>query len=297
MSSDHPRIGFIGLGLMGAPIAMKLIEAGRHVSVWGRSPEKLAPAVAAGAKLSPSPRELAANADVVMLCVTDTAVVETVVFGDDGVASGGRNGAILIDHSSIRPDATRDMAARLEALAGMAWIDAPVSGGAPGVANKTLVVMCGGDKDVFDRALPVMMTYAGRCTLMGGTGAGQTTKLFNQALCAVAFVAVAEITAFAKRAGVDATLIPAAIAGGRANSRILQEYMARMAKGDRERSGRIDTMVKDLDAVMQFARDNGAEIPSVTLAGEIYRSLAARGLGAEDPAAIVSYFEDTITMP
>ena len=155
MSTDHPRIGFIGLGLMGAPIAMKLIEAGRHVSVWGRSPEKLAPAVAAGAKLSPSPRELAANADVVMLCVTDTAAVETVVFGDDGVASGGRNGAILIDHSSIRPDATRDMAARLEALAGMAWIDAPVSGGAPGVANKTLVVMCGGDKDVFDRALPV----------------------------------------------------------------------------------------------------------------------------------------------
>jgi 3-hydroxyisobutyrate dehydrogenase len=130
---------------MGSPIAMKLIGAG-PVCVWGRNPEKLGPALAAGARRAASPRELAAQPDVVILCVTDTAAVEAVVFGDDGIYSGGRRGAILIDHSSIRPDATREMAKRLEAVAGIAWIDAPVSGGAPGVANKTLVVMCGGEQ-------------------------------------------------------------------------------------------------------------------------------------------------------
>jgi 3-hydroxyisobutyrate dehydrogenase len=290
VSTDRPTVGFIGLGLMGTPIAMKLIGAG-PVSVWGRNPEKLAPAVAAGARLAASPRELAAISDIVFLCVTDTAAVDAVVLGDDGVASGGRSGTILIDHSSIKPDSTREMAAKLKARAGMTWLDAPVSGGAPGVANKTLVVMCGGEKGIFERAQPVMMTYAGRCTLMGGIGAGQTTKLFNQALCAVAFVAVAEITAFAQRAGVDATLIPHALAGGRADSRILQEYMIRMATGGGERSGRIDTMVKDLGAVAQLARASGAEIPTVTLAAEIHAALVARGLGADDPAEIIRYFE------
>jgi 3-hydroxyisobutyrate dehydrogenase len=290
VSTDRPTVGFIGLGLMGSPIAMKLIEAGT-VSVWGRNPDKLAPAVAAGARATASPRELAAVSDIVVLCVTDTAAVDAVVFGADGIASGARSGTVLIDHSSIKPDATREMAAKLEARAGMAWLDAPVSGGAPGVANKTLVVMCGGRQETFERAQPVMMTYAGRCTLMGGTGAGQTTKLFNQALCAIAFVAVAEITAFAQRAGVDATLIPQALAGGRADSRIMQEYMPRMATGDGERSARIDTMVKDLGAVANLARAAGAEIPTVNLAAEIHAALVARGFGADDPATIIRYFE------
>ena len=291
MKADGPRIGFIGLGLMGSPIAMKLIEAGRPVTIWGRTPAKLAPAIAAGASLATSPKALAASADVVILCVTDAAAVDAVVFGEDGIAEGAAPGSILIDHSSIRPESTRQMAARLAKATGMAWIDAPVSGGVPGVMNKTLVVMCGGDRDVFEHALPVMSTYAGRSTLMGGSGAGQTTKLLNQALCAVAFVTVAEITALAKHAGIDAAVIPAAIAGGRADSRILQEYMPRMARGDRERSGRIDTMVKDLDAVAEFARENGARIPCTMLAGEIHRQLVASGLGAEDPAAIVGFFE------
>ena len=291
MSTDARRIGFIGLGLMGSPIAMRLIAAGRPVTIWGRTPAKLAPAIAAGATLASSPRAVAASADVVILCVTDAAAVDAVVFGEDGIAEGALAGSILIDHSSIRPELTRRMAARLEKATGMAWIDAPVSGGVPGVMNQTLVVMCGGDRDVFARALPVISTYAGRCTLMGGTGAGQTTKLINQALCAVAFVAVAEITALARHAGIDASAIPAAIAGGRADLRILQEYMPRMARGDRARSARIDTMVKDLDAVAEFARETGSRIPCATLAAEIHRRLVDGGLGAEDPAAIVSFFE------
>ena len=290
MNVSAPRIGFIGLGLMGSPIAMKLIDAGCPVSVWGRNPEKVASAVAAGAKVAPSPGALAREVDIVMLCVTDTAAVETLVFGGGGIREGASDGKILIDHSSIRPAATREMAARLADDTGMDWLDSPVSGGPPGVARKTLVVMCGGEARVFEAALPVMETYAGRCTLMGPIGAGQTTKLLNQAMCAVAFVAVAEITALAKRAGIDAAKIPPALAGGRADSRILQEFMPRMAANDRTRSGRIDTMVKDLDAVAEFARACGAEIPCATLAAEIHRTLVAQGMGPEDPAAIVSYF-------
>jgi 3-hydroxyisobutyrate dehydrogenase-like beta-hydroxyacid dehydrogenase len=291
MSKHSRRIGFIGLGLMGSPIAMKLIEAGNRVTVWGRTPEKLRAALAAGAVQAETPRALAAAVDVVMLCVTDAPAVEQVVFGVDGIAAGASSGAILIDHSSIRPVATREMAARLRQAAGMDWIDAPVSGGIPGVLNKTLVVMCGGSQQAFDRARPVIETYAGRCTRVGEIGAGQTTKLFNQALCGIAFVAVAEVTALARRAGIDAAAIPAAIAGGRADSRILQEFMPRMARHDRERTGRIDTMLKDLQAVAELAGESGATIPCAELAADVHRQLIERGLGPEDPAAIVDFFD------
>ena len=290
MSEHSRRIGFIGLGLMGSPIAMKLIEAGNQVTVWGRSPEKLEPALAAGARQARSPRELAEAVDAVMLCVTDAAAVEAVVFGTDGVAAGAPRGDLLIDHSSIRPASTRAMAKRLGESVGMDWIDAPVSGGIPGVMNKTLVVMCGGSQPAFERARPIIETYAGRCTRVGDIGAGQTTKLFNQALCGITFVAVAEVTALAIRAGIDASAIPAAIAGGRADSRILQEFMPRMARHDRERTGRIDTMLKDLAAVAELAAESSAIIPCAELAADVHRQLIERGLGAEDPAAIVDFF-------
>jgi 3-hydroxyisobutyrate dehydrogenase len=288
---NEPRIGFIGLGLMGSPICMKLIENGFPVSVWGRTPEKLAPALLAGATLADTPRSLAERSEIVMLCVTDASAVEDVVFGRDGVAAGATAGDVLIDHSSIRPAATREMAAKLLKTVSMHWIDAPVSGGAPGVMNKTLVVMCGGDQKVFDQVRPVIDTYAGRCTRMGAIGAGQTTKLFNQALCGIAFVATAEVTALARRAGVDAAAIPGALAGGRADSRVLQEFMPRMLESDGIRSGRIDTMVKDLLAVAELAAETGARIPCTNLAAAIHGALVDAGIGAEDPAAIVKFFE------
>jgi 3-hydroxyisobutyrate dehydrogenase len=275
---------------MGTPIALKLIEAGRDVSVWGRTREKLRPVVAAGGREAASPQAVAQASDIVILCLTDTGAVEDVVFGGSGVALGARPQSILIDHSSIRPDATREMAARLRGH-GMEWLDAPVSGGAPGVASKTLAVMCGGERETFERALPVMMTYAGRCTLMGGSGAGQTTKLINQALCGVAFVALGEMTVLARRAGIDVAAIPAAVAGGRGDSRLLQEFLPRMARGDRERSGRIDIMLKDLDTASALARQTGSAVPMTALATEIHRLLVLRGLGEEDPAALVSFFE------
>jgi 3-hydroxyisobutyrate dehydrogenase len=276
---------------MGTPIALRLAEAGHSLAVWGRTPQKLEPALRAGASRASSPRDLAAASDIVFLCVTDTKAVEDVVFGTDGIAAGGSAGSILVDHSSIRPGATRAMAARLLSAAGMPWIDAPVSGGIAGVASKTLAVMCGGEADAFETVRPVVETYAGRVTLMGPTGAGQTTKLINQAICGVAFLTLAEVTVLAKRAGIDAGKIPAAIAGGRADSRLLQEFLPRMARGDTERTGRIDIMLKDLEAVAELARESGSAIPFASLAAEIHRLFVARGMGPDDPATLVRFYE------
>ena len=208
MSNEKPSLGFIGLGLMGSPIALKLREAGYPLAVWGRTVAKLEAALAAGAEALDSPRAVAAASDIVFLCVTDTAAVEAVVFGDDGVAAGAAAGKVLVDHSSIRPDASRALAARLLDETGMAWIDAPVSGGAAGVEAGTLVVMAGGTPEAFARVEPVMTSYAGRATLMGPSGAGQTTKLINQALVGVGFAVIAEIAALARDAGMDAAQIP-----------------------------------------------------------------------------------------
>ncbi|MCP4382474.1 MAG: NAD(P)-dependent oxidoreductase [Hyphomicrobiales bacterium] len=289
MGGDQPAIGFIGLGLMGTPIAMKMLETGFGVTVWGRTASKLEPALEAGAVAAESPAALAARSDYVFLCVSDATAVEDVVFSANGIATGAGPGRILVDHSSIRPAATREMAARLVG-SGMAWIDAPVSGGAAGVADKTLAVMCGGDPDVFERVRPVIESYAGRCTLMGGIGAGQTTKLFNQAICGVTFATLGEIAVLAQRAGVDVASLPAALAGGRADSRLLQEYLPLMVSEDSPQTGRIDMMLKDLDSLAELARDTGSAVPFSALATEVHRLLVARGMGGEDPAAIVKFF-------
>lgn len=291
MANTSSRLGFIGLGLMGTPIALKLIDSDHSVSVWGRTPEKLQPAVEKGAGLAASPAALAAESDIVFLCVTDTNAVESVVFGPDGIAQGGESGKILVDHSSIEPEATRRFAARLREQAGMHWLDAPVSGGVPGVANKTLVVMAGGDQAVFDRAYPVIMDVAGRCTLMGPIGAGQTTKLVNQALCGAGFCLIAEVTKLAMDAGIAVEQIPQALAGGRADSRLLQEFMPYMATGDFTPRGRIDIMLKDLDTVAQLAQANKTPMPMTSLATSLHRVLVAQGRGGEDNAAVIRLFE------
>jgi len=293
---DKPRLGFIGLGLMGTPIALKLIEAGYPMTVYGRTQARLASALEMGAARADTPAGVAETAEIVFTCVTDTEAVEDVVFGPHGVARAeDAAGKVLIDHSSIRPAASRAMAARLEAEAGMGWIDAPVSGGAPGVAAKTLAVMCGGKPEVYAKVEPVIMSYAGRSTLMGPPGAGQTTKLINQALCGVGFALIAEVTALAERAGIDAGRIPEAIEGGRADSRLLQEFMPRMAARDFTPTGRIDIMLKDLDTVAELAREAESPVPLAMLAAEIHRLLVARGLGGRDNTETLAFFDPALS--
>jgi 3-hydroxyisobutyrate dehydrogenase len=285
-----PAVGLIGTGTMGGPMVRKLLAAGHRTLVWNRTPDKLEALVRAGAEAARSPAELARACRLVILCVTDTAAVEAVMFGDQGVASGGAADKILVDHSSIRPAATRAMAERLRRETGMRWVDAPVSGGVPGIRSRTLVIMAGGDEQDVAEAEPALAAYAGRVTRMGPVGAGQTTKLINQVLVGTGFVAVAEAFRLARDAGVDAARIPACLAGGRADSRLLQEYMPHMAAGDMTVRGRIDILVKDLDTVHELARETGTPMPFAQLACELHRLMVARGRGAEDNAAIIRLY-------
>lgn len=287
----QPSIGFIGLGQMGAPIARKLLEAGHRMTVWGRNAARLDDFTRAGAKAVASPRDLVTGSDVVILCVADEAAVDAIVFGENGIVAGETAGKLLIDHSTISAAATRRLAGQLGEQAGMPWVDAPVSGGPPGVAAKTLAVMGGGDDAAVARAREIIMAYAGRFTHMGPVGAGQTTKMINQALCGVAFIGLAEATRLGLNAGIDVEKIPEAIAGGRADSALLQEYLPRMARADFQPVGRVDSILKDLEIVAEAARDSGTPMPITGLATELYRLFVAKGLGPEDNAAIITMLD------
>jgi 3-hydroxyisobutyrate dehydrogenase len=281
--SGRPALGFIGLGLMGLPMALRLREAGYALSVWNRSVAKADAARRAGASVAASPAEVARSAEIVFLCLTDGAAVEQVVFGSDGLAAGAGEGRIAVDFSSIAPAATRDIAARLEAANGMRWIDAPVSGGTKGAAEGTLAVMAGGAQADFERVRPCVLAMAQRFTLMGPLGAGQTTKLCNQVIVGSAMCVLAEATRLALNAGIDPLLLPQALAGGFADSKPLQLFVPRMAQAIHEPPlGHTHTMLKDLDTVVDLARETGTPVPMAALAAQTFRLLAAtRGEGCD----------------
>lgn len=281
--SGRPALGFIGLGLMGLPMALRLREAGYALSVWNRLVAKADAARRAGASVAASPVEVARSAEIVFLCLTDSAAVEQVVFGSDGLASADGEGRIAVDFSSIAPAATRDIAARLEAANGMRWIDAPVSGGTKGAAEGTLAVMAGGAKADFERVRPCVLAMAQRFTLMGPLGAGQTTKLCNQVIVGSAMCVLAEATRLALNAGIDPLLLPQALAGGFADSKPLQLFVPRMAQAIHEPPlGHTHTMLKDLDTVVELARETGTPVPMAALAAQTFRLLAAtRGEGCD----------------
>jgi 3-hydroxyisobutyrate dehydrogenase len=281
--SDRPRLGFIGLGLMGLPMALRLREAGYALGVWNRSAAKTEAVLRAGASVAASPAEVARSAEIVFLCLTDSAAVEQVVFGSDGLAAAPGDGRIVVDFSSIAPAATRDIAARLEAANGMRWIDAPVSGGTKGAAEGTLAVMAGGAQADFERVRPCVLAMAQRFTLMGPLGAGQTTKLCNQVIVGSAMCVLAEATRLAVNAGIDPLLLPQALAGGFADSKPLQLFVPRMAQAIHEPPlGHTHTMLKDLDTVVELARETGTPVPMAALAAQTFRLLAAtRGEGCD----------------
>lgn len=292
MADEKPQVGFIGTGLMGGPMAMRLAAAGYPLSVWNRTAAKTKSLEVAGAVAAPSPAALTRDSRIVFLCVTDTAAVEAVVFGEQGVAEHASSDKILVDMSSIKPQATQSLAKRLRDETGMRWIDAPVSGGVVGVERGTLVVMAGGEADDFNVVKPVMESFAGRVTLMGPTGAGQTTKLINQALVGISFFAVAEATRLALNAGVDVMKIPTALGGGRADSTVLQEYMPRMAAADFTPEGHIEIMLKDLDTVHELAKATSTPMPITAAACELHRVLVAQGEGKSDNAAVIKLYGD-----
>ncbi len=284
------RLGYIGLGLMGAPMATRLLAAGYSLAVWGRTPAKLEPLTACGAEVQPSAAAVAEAADIVFTCLSDTAAVDAVVFGPNGVAAGGAPGKLLVDMSSIRPDACRSMAARLEADTGMRWLDAPVSGGVAGAESGRLTVMAGGTEEDFTRAQPVVATLAQRFTLMGPAGAGQTAKLINQTIVGCGVAVLAEAAGLALRAGIDAARLPEALAGGRADSLLLQQFFPKMAAGDFFVESYIRTMLKDLDTVAGLARETASAMPMTVTAAELHRLMVQRGHADADGTAVAMLY-------
>ncbi len=281
------KLGFCGLGLMGAAMVQRLLAAGHEVKVWNRSTAKAQPLAALGAQVVAHPREAAQDVDGVLLCLFDAKAVEAVVFGPEGVA-GADGLKWLADHSSIDPEATRLMAARLADVNGADWIDAPVSGGVPGVEAGTLAIMAGGNETHIPEAFLAMRAYAGNITHMGPSGTGQATKLCNQTLVAAAVVALAEAIGFAERNGIDVRKLAPALAGGWADSKPLQIFAPRMIDPPPSSIGALSTMLKDVDTVIANARQSGAPMPVTASVQQMLRLADALGLAQAELSAVVS---------
>ncbi|MCW5771352.1 MAG: NAD(P)-dependent oxidoreductase [Rhodospirillaceae bacterium] len=282
MNAAKPRLGYIGIGLMGAPMTGRLLDAGYDVSIWNRSADKIKPLVAKGAKAAASPRAVAEAADIVMMCLTAAPAVRDVVFGANGIAEAKGPAKYLVDFSSMRPDLTREWAAELRQKNGMGWVDSPVSGGVPGAEKGTLAIMAGGAPEDFAAVKDVVAHLSSRYTLMGPSGAGQTTKLVNQIIVSTTIVTLAEAFAFAERAGVDAARLPEAMKGGWADSLPLQIFGPRFAKGQIEpKLGDLAIMVKDLDTVADVARGVNAPLPMNGAAFALLRTMMAHGHGQD----------------
>lgn len=283
-------VALIGAGAMGGAIGARLVRTGTPLVVFDLDAEKVSALVSLGAAAAPSAALAAQSAKAVILSLNAPRIVRAAVFGPGGVAEGAAPGTLVIDMSSIDPESTKALAADA-AERGLRWVDSPLSGGIPKAATGELTLMQGGaDPDVTE-AQALLARVASNQTRMGGPGAGQTTKLINQVLCGLGFLAVAEATALAEAAGVNAAMIPQALRGGRADSAILQEYMPRFATRDYRRTGRIDNMVKDLNGAADLARLTHTAMPLTALCAEIHRMLTAAGLGGEDQAALMEFFK------
>ena len=288
--NDRPAVSVVGAGIMGSAIATRLLACGHQVTVFDLDPAKVAAMVVKGAKAAPSAAEAAKASCFVITSLNSAAIVRAAIFGPDGIAEAAHAEGLLIDMSSIDPASTRLLAEELVLKTGMRWVDAPLSGGAPGALAGKLTVMAGGMAEDVLRARAVMDSLCANYTHMGPSGAGQTTKLVNQILCAVSFQAVAEAVRLAEAGGVDATRLAAALRGGRADSNILQEFGPKMARRDYSPTGRIDNMMKDLEAVQAFSGAQRLPLPLTGLVTELHRAFLAAGLGSADTAAMMKQF-------
>lgn len=287
-----PALGFVGLGLMGAPMAHRLLASDYPLSVWNRNRHKIAKLIGDGATPAETPAELARNSVIVMTCLLDTEAVEQVVFGADGIAQGIQRGAVLVDFSSIQPEATRDFARRLRDERGAGWIDAPVSGGVPGAQSGTLAVMAGGEAADVERVRPVVMTLCQRFTHMGPSGAGQIAKLCNQILVGGTMALVAEATQLARSAGIDAAKLPECLRGGTADSPVLRIWLPRMlARQFDDKLAASAVVSKDLETAQALGRETKTALPMTATAAELFRRLAAKGGADWDPAALISLYD------
>ena len=281
------KLGFCGLGLMGAPMVERLLAAGHEVQVWNRSMAKTRPLAELGAKVMDTPAQAATGVDGVFMCLFDSAAVESVVFGPQGIAKAAGL-KWLVDHSSILPEATRELADRLHAACGAQWIDAPVSGGVGGVQAGTLAIMAGGSSGSLAEAEHAMRAYAANITHMGPTGAGQATKLCNQTIVATTVAAIAEALGFAQNNGIDTARLAEALGGGWADSKLLQVFLPRMREAQAQSIGALSTMLKDVDNVLAVAKASNTPMPVVASVQQTMRLASAQGLGEAELSAMIS---------
>ncbi len=283
------KIGFIGLGIMGTPMAAHLIKAGHEVFLYSipSIPEAL---VKAGGKACANSREVAQRGDIVIIMVPDTPHVQSVLFDANGVASGLSAGKSVVDMSSISPIATKDFAKRINAL-GCEYLDAPVSGGEVGAKAASLTIMVGGPEQAFDRVLPLFQLMGKNITRVGGNGDGQTTKVANQIIVALNIAAVGEALVFASKAGADPAKVRQALMGGFAASRILEVHGERMIKRTFNPGFRIGLHQKDLNLALQGARALGVSLPGTANAAQLMQACAAHGFGDSDHSALVRALE------
>ena len=279
------RIGFIGLGVMGAPMAANLIEAGFEVTVHNRTRQKEEPLVGRGARSAANPAEAAADADIVITIVGDTPDVEKVLFADDGVATSMPEGGVIADMSTIDPSATKGFADRLSARS-LSLIDAPVSGGSEGAANGTLSIMAGGDHTAYEKVLPVFEVLGSRITHIGPSGSGQMTKAMNQIIIAGTFQAVAEGIKLGMANGLDMSKTIEALSGGAAASWVLANRSQRMIDNSFPLGFKLRLHRKDLRIALDAARAVGIELPVARKVAEIEDLLIEQGFGDEDMSAV-----------
>jgi len=283
------NIGFIGLGVMGRPMAEHLIDAG-HVLHLNRVKEASQHLVVKGGKAVDSAKVVAASSDIIILMLPDTPDVEAVLFGENGVASGLSPGKLVIDMSSISPVATKDFAKRIEAL-GCDYVDAPVSGGEVGARAASLTIMAGGRQAAFDRARPLFEKMGKNITLVGGAGDGQTAKVANQIIVGLTIEAVSEALLFAKRAGADPAKVRAALMGGFAASRILEVHGERMVKETFDPGFRIRLHRKDMTLAVDAARALDLSLPNTAATQQLMNAAIANGDGDCDHSALIRTLE------
>ena len=289
--SDRPRLGFIGVGLMGEAMTRRLLDCGWQVTVWNREPERLEKVVPFGAKPVSSPAEVAEASDIVLTCVLHTEAVESCVFGDMGVKQARKHPRTLIDFSTINPAATRAFAHRLRQSTGICWIDAPISGGPDAAREGKMAVMAGGAPADIEAVMPIMADLAGNFTRMGDVGAGQTTKMINQAIVGAGFVVMAEALALAERSGIDAAALPGCLAGGFADSALLKRIYPQMqARAFDPPKGYARQLLKDLHALSDFAAGLGLTLPMVETAHAQYQAHVDDGNGERDTASIIDHY-------
>ena len=289
MSKQVPNVGFIGLGIMGAPMAGHIRRGGYplFVNTRHKAPQDL---LDAGAIECASAKELASRADIVFIMVPDTPDVAKVLFDDDGVAKGLTSGKTVVDMSSIAPLETKAFAKRINEL-GCDYLDAPVSGGEVGAKAASLTIMVGGPQEAFDRVKPLFELMGKNITLVGGNGDGQTCKVANQIIVALNIAAVAEALVFASKAGADPARVREALMGGFASSRILEVHGERMIKRTFAPGFRIDLHQKDLNLALAGAKALGVSLPQTASAAQLFQACDANGLGQLDHSALVQALE------